>query len=79
MQNRIRVYHTTYGCDTGCCGHVIELNGRSVGDFEFSHPYGEDKKQWAVELTKVELEKYYPECLDSINWESIDYSEVSDD
>ncbi len=22
---RIVVYHTYYGCDTGCCGHAIEV------------------------------------------------------
>lgn len=33
---RVVVYHAMYGCDTGCCGHVVV-----VGDdeqFEFAHP-----------------------------------------
>lgn len=34
---RVVVYHAGYGCDTGCCGHVIELNGEEHG-FEFIHP-----------------------------------------
>ena len=37
------VYHETYGCDTGCCGHVIKLSGCENPDdnhssFEFDHP-----------------------------------------
>ena len=37
------VYHSEYGCDTGCCGHFVEISeddGTYVGsDFDFSHPY----------------------------------------
>lgn len=33
---RIVVYHGYYGCDTGCCGHVIELDDQEL--WAFSHP-----------------------------------------
>ncbi len=37
---RIIVYHTGYGCETGCCGHAIEVDGEHLhGSFEFDHPY----------------------------------------
>ncbi len=34
---RIVVYHAYYGCETGCCGHVIEVDGEERG-FHFRHP-----------------------------------------
>ena len=73
---KVRVYHTSYGCDTGCCGHIIELDGKEVGGFEFGHPDdGEDYKAWAIGLAKRMVP---PECLPSIDWDSLDVSEVSD-
>lgn len=42
---RVVVYHTGYGCDTGCCGHYVELQdgmGKELkGEFQFDHPDGE--------------------------------------
>jgi hypothetical protein len=35
--SRIVVFHGYYGCDTGCCGHVIEMDG--VEEFKFEHPW----------------------------------------
>lgn len=39
---KVIVYHTGYGCDTGCCGHAIDLedeNGKTVRHmFSFDHP-----------------------------------------
>jgi hypothetical protein len=32
---RIIVYHRSYGCDTGCCGHVIAM----ADDAEFDDDY----------------------------------------
>lgn len=42
---KILVCHALYGCDTGCCGHVVvvedEAGGRTQkGRFEFAHPDG---------------------------------------
>ena len=39
---RVIVYHGTYGCDTGCCGHWVEMGDKS--QFEFSHPWSDDWK-----------------------------------
>jgi hypothetical protein len=63
---KVIVYHAEYGCDTGCCGHVVELeDGRH--EFDFSHPYGEDPKQYAKDL----IESSFPEehTLD-LDWDN---------
>lgn len=76
------VYHRDYGCDTGCCGHYVEIkneNGRTIGgQFEFSHPYDKDYKEFARDLVETYVKKTHPECLDSIDWDTLEYSEVSD-
>lgn len=78
MKGKVRVYHALYGCETGCCGHVIEIDNEKVGKFQFSHPYGDDKKEFAKELAEEVIRESSPQCLDSIDWDSLDYSEVSD-
>lgn len=79
---KILVYHTEYGCDTGCCGHRIEVqkvDGKyDISHFEFTHPYGDDPKTWALELAQKFIKKHHPECYDKIDWDTLDYSEVSD-
>ena len=53
---RVVVYHTGYGCDTGCCGHYIELDGKEViGSFRFDHPYYEDPLQFARKMIEDEF------------------------
>jgi hypothetical protein len=34
---RIIVTHRGHGCDSGCCGHAIEIDGQEH-DFYFEHP-----------------------------------------
>lgn len=48
---KVIVYHAGYGCQTGCCGHVIELreSGDDIPDpwnmhFAFNHPYNEARR-----------------------------------
>jgi hypothetical protein len=80
---RVRVYHTTYGCDTGCCGHIVEITDgkdKFETDFEFFHPdKGEDLKEWATRLAKKRIGKNFPECMDSIDWDTLDYEKVTDE
>lgn len=50
---RVIVYHAGYGCETGCCGHVIALmrpDGTEADhSFVFIHPEGDqDLKAWAT-------------------------------
>jgi hypothetical protein len=35
---RIIVVHSTFGCESGCCGHVVKVDGTKVGGFSHSHP-----------------------------------------
>lgn len=60
----IIITHASYGCDTGCCGHVIEIRGYGENidgdEFEFTHPYipyGQPKgepelRAWAEEWVR---------------------------
>lgn len=74
---KVRVYHKMYGCQTGCCGHVVELeDGREHFEF-FAHPDGDQRKTeegikaWAKELVQDTILKSWPECFDTIDWDSM--------
>lgn len=55
---KVVVYHTSYGCDTGCCGHVVEVDDKRIGGFEFMHPWltgrmnPDDPREWAEQLVR---------------------------
>lgn len=77
----VRVYHSEYGCDTGCCGHTIEIDDNKY-KFEFTHPYGDDRNDlrgWALGLAKRVVKENWPECYNSIDWDSLNYGDVADD
>lgn len=76
------VYHSEYGCDTGCCGHRIVLrddDGQYVDSgWDFDHPYGlygvEDPKErekiqreFAAKMLKQEFGEEHTADLD---WEN---------
>lgn len=65
---KIVVYHTFYGCDTGCCGHVVETDDDNDMErrFLFSHPYGDDHLKFAQELVHDE---YGAEHVADLDWE----------
>mgnify|MGYP001574393219 CR=1 FL=1 len=63
---KVRVYHSPYGCDSGCCGHVVELeNGKE--QFEFDHPYREDPLTFAKRLV---TEAFGAEHVKDLDWEN---------
>ena len=73
---RVVVFHSGYGCDTGCCGHSVQLIDDEIASYEdeileeefaFSHPYGQDNLEWAKELVKEELGEEHVADLD---WEN---------
>lgn len=77
-RRRVVVSHAGYGCDTGCCGHVIEVDDKEVGGFYFSHPWDahmysdpaeRDRylREWAEELVRSELGDDHVADLD---WEN---------
>lgn len=74
---KVRVFHKMHGCETGCCGHVVELeDGREYFEF-FSHPDADQRKTeegikaWARDLAETAILKSWPECFDSIDWGSM--------
>ena len=80
---KVRVYHDMYGCETGCCGHAVTLimpNGeeRDTG-VALEHPYNDKVRQWATEFARHQILSQFPECIDSIDWESIEFDRVLDD
>jgi len=50
--SKIIVYHASYGCESGCCGHVIERDD-DCGHFEFAHPISkETDREFAERLVR---------------------------
>lgn len=69
--SKVIVYHEYYDCDTGCCGHIVQLDDR-VGDFEFKHPYGQDPLEFARKMVAL---VYGPEHVADLDWERCVISE----
>ena len=78
--SRIVVYHSTYGCETGCCGHTVEMNEPMGSKFTFSHPYfGYDSSEpWGYRMDSPEArewaekliaEMYGEEHVKDLDWE----------
>jgi hypothetical protein len=49
------VVHDSYGCESGCCGHIAYLcdendNIIAQSDFEFCHPGRQPYDEWAKEF-----------------------------
>ena len=72
---RVLVCHAYYGCDTGCCGHVVQIvdeNGNEAGGprkFEFGHAstMGEaDIREYVRDLV---TKKLGAEHVADIDWE----------
>lgn len=77
---KVRVYHSSYGCESGCCGHIVEIDGdENKSQFDFSHPYSDDKKAFAISLAKEIIADRWPGCLKSIDWDSIEFDNVRED
>jgi hypothetical protein len=76
-ERKVVVYHSYWGCETGCCGHIILVDDEEVDDsFDFRHPYEdteEAKIVWAKEFVRKHLDEEHAADLD---WENC---YVSDD
>lgn len=59
------VYHGYYGCESGCCGHRVELGNESRWRFE--HPCGQDPLEFARELVS---DAYGEEHVADLDWEN---------
>lgn len=69
--SKILVMHEGYGCETGCCGHVINT-GDGRRNFHFSHPYDEDPLTWAKKLIASEVGEEHVADLDWANCRVLD-------
>jgi hypothetical protein len=64
--SKVVVYHAFYGCDTGCCGHVVELDGKE--HFSFSHWWGDEAAlEWAKQLVR---DVWGEEHVADLDWEN---------
>lgn len=67
---RIVVYHGSYGCDTGCCGHYVDVEDGQLeakrDRFHFNHA-DDDKLAFAKELV---AETYGAEHVADLDWEN---------
>ena len=49
---KVIVYHRGYGCQTGCCGHAVQIDDdEDKEEFNFDHPYDqpiEEFVKWMV-------------------------------
>lgn len=63
---KIIVCHADYGCDTGCCGHIIEVDGKRKEGFHFEHP-GKDHREFAEDLIRRE---FGDEHVKDLDWEN---------
>lgn len=65
MSRTVAVYHSGYGCDTGCCGHIV-----AIGDeerFDFDHPgLDEDSRKFAEQLIR---DLWGEEHVADLDWE----------
>lgn len=62
----IVVYHSYYGCETGCCGHTVEIDDKE--EFFFDHPhYKDDFRKWAEELVR---NQFGEEHVADLDWEN---------
>ena len=72
---RVLVLHEYYGCDTGCCGHIVQVDGVQKG-FQFTHPYTaktpEDIRQWIIDLVTDECGADHVKDIDFDNCVVID-------
>lgn len=63
--SKVIVYHQGYGCDTGCCGHIVEIDGKE--EFFFDHPWSGDFREWAEGLIR---ENFGEEHVADLDWEN---------
>jgi tRNA U55 pseudouridine synthase TruB len=67
---KIVVMHSGKGCDTGCCGHVIEIDGTRSGEFHYDHPDSvEEARAFAEQLVTAKLGAEHVADLDWDNCE----------
>lgn len=65
--SRVTVYHREYGCDTGCCGHIVDLGDQD--EFFFAHPDDDTEVSKIDFVRELVTEAYGEEHVKDIDWE----------
>lgn len=73
---KVTVFHRDYGCESGCCGHVVSIDGLKE-KFKFEHPYGatetpERLKEWIKDIVTRTVGE---EHVADIDWDNCVISE----
>ena len=64
---KVRVLHGHYGCESGCCGNIVEVDGKEVGEFDFHH-----KAETLDGLRELVLDAVPEECHGAIDWSTLE-------
>jgi hypothetical protein len=69
---KIIVLHESYGCDTGCCGHTVYVDGEMRGNFKFEHPRSYEPYMQSVPdfIRELVTEELGEEHVKDIDWEN---------
>lgn len=67
---KIIVYHTSYGCETGCCGHAVEFEDGSKYKFEFAHPNSSDPDEMKKFAEDMIRNQFGEEHVKDLDWEN---------
>ncbi len=66
---KVIVYHSYYGCETGCCGHTVELED-GTSKFYFSHPYSDDALKIKEFIKELVTDEFGEEHVSDIDWDN---------
>jgi hypothetical protein len=66
MMMRVVVTHRGYGCDTGCCGHAVEMGDNE--EFVFDHPDSNSDVDKIAFAQRAVIEAYGAEHVADLDW-----------
>lgn len=65
---KVIVYHRYYGCNTGCCGHAVQIDGNEdTEEFEFEHPYDRTVEEFVRQIVTEAMGAAH---VADIDWEN---------
>lgn len=73
---KLIVYHDYYGCESGCCGHSVEVTegelktkqGQNWRGFTFAHPHGDTEEELIQFAKDLIAEDYGEEHVKDLDW-----------
>lgn len=67
MSKRVIVYHDAYRCDTGCCGHAVEVGNRRRFALTDHPEDGETDREFAERMV---TEKFGAKHVADLDWDN---------